>query len=451
MITGTGVFCPNGSDVDEFWSNCLAGCGRVGRIPEHWLDHADLRSTLWAPLPELDLDGLGANRNERSQRDPVSLIGECAARQALAQAGHDLVLRDRRANAFGIPGVEAERAGIFVGTGIGGAHSFLGNFSHHLLGRAKREIEDLAGRLPPTMKEADELRMTGRRLVHPERFNAFAVSMLMPNATAAHLGQKFTFHGANVTTTVACAAGTVAIGQAFRAIQCGELDLALAGGCEYLRDDYGAIFRGFDIARTLVQDCSDPATANRPFDVQRSGFLLAEGGAGILCLEERGMALRRGATILAEVTGFAQTFDAHNMMSIAPDGRQVERMVRAAVADAGITPERVDYLNAHGTGTRINDAIESEVIARVFGPRVKVNSTKALTGHSIGASGALEAVVCAHSLAEQRTHACVNLQEPVADLAFVRSSGALEMDHALSQSFAFGGHNAALVFRRHQA
>lgn len=432
VITGAGAFCANGEDVDAFWQNCLAGKGAVERVPDHWHDYADLRSTLWAPLPELDLDRLGANRNERSQRDPVVLIGEWAARQALERAGHELVMTDRRANAFAVAGIDAERAGVFVGTGIGGAHSFLGNFSHHILHRASRRAGQEA-RFP----------------AHPDRFNPFVVSMMMPNATAAHLGQKFTFHGPNLTASIACAAGTVAIGQAYRSIRGGEVDAALAGGSEYLSDDYGAIFHGFDTARTLVQDCAVPATANRPFDEKRSGFLLAQGGAGFLWLEEREAALGRGATVLAEVVGFAQTFDAHNMMSIAPDGRQVERVLRAALDDAGVSAAAIEYINAHGTGTRVNDAVESEVIARVFGPRVRVNSTKGLTGHSIGASGALEAVVCALSLFHQRTHPCPNLRDPIADLAFVTSSEPLEMTHAISQSFAFGGHNAALVFRRH--
>jgi 3-oxoacyl-[acyl-carrier-protein] synthase II len=205
------------------------------------------------------------------------------------------------------------------------------------------------------------------------------------------------------------------------------------------------------VSGTLVRDYASPDTANRPFDENRSGFLFSQGGAAALILEELEHAQRRGATIMAELIGFAETFDANSMMSLAPGGKQIERMVRAALDDANLSPDDVDYLNAHGTGTKNNDQTEAEVIQRVFGKSIRVNSTKSLLGHTIGASGAFEALVAALTLRDGKTHISRNLENPVLDLNFVHSVEPFEPRVALSQSFAFGGHNAAIVLRKHGA
>ena len=228
----------------------------------------------------------------------------------------------------------------------------------------------------------------------------------------------------------------------------GRIDVAVSGGCEYFADEYGHIFRSFDVSGTLVRDCADPETANCPFDEKRSGFLFSQGGAAVLILEELEHAQRRGATIMAELIGFAETFDAHSMMSLAPGGKQIERMIRAALADADLSPPDVDYINAHGTGTKNNDETEAQVIDRVFGRSVRVNSTKSLLGHTIGASGAFEALVTVLSLRDGTTHICKNLNAPLLGLNFVCSVEQFDPRVGLSQSFAFGGHNAAMVLRR---
>jgi 3-oxoacyl-[acyl-carrier-protein] synthase II len=281
------------------------------------------------------------------------------------------------------------------------------------------------------------------------RYNPFVVSMLMPNAASAVIANKFSIHGPNVTYCVACASGTVSVGHAFRAVRDGQVDLAISGGSEYLNDEHGHIFRGFDIAGTLVRDCAEPQSANRPFDEKRSGFLFSQGGAAALVLEELEHALRRDVPVIAEVAGFAETFDAYSMMSLAPDGAQIERMIRASLADAGLEAGTVDYVNAHGTGTRNNDELESKVIERVFGKSVPVNSTKSLLGHTIGASGAFEALVTALTLRDGKTHVNKNLEEPCSELNYVRTTEVFDPEVGLSQSFAFGGHNAALVLRRY--
>jgi 3-oxoacyl-[acyl-carrier-protein] synthase II len=287
------------------------------------------------------------------------------------------------------------------------------------------------------------------RMKHGIRFNPFEVSMVMPNAPGAAVGIKYTLTGPNETYSVACASGTVAVGNAFRAVRDERVDMAISGGCEYFGDEYGHIFRSFDVSGTLVRDCADPESANRPFDENRSGFLFSQGGAAVLILEELEHAKRRGATIMAELVGFAETFDAHSIMSLAPGGQQIERMIHATLEDANMSPKDVDYVNAHGTGTKNNDQTEAEVINRVFGKSVRVNSTKSLLGHTIGASGAFEALVAALTLRDGRTHISKNLENPVLDLNFVRSVESFEPRVALSQSFAFGGHNAAIILRKY--
>jgi 3-oxoacyl-[acyl-carrier-protein] synthase II len=447
VITGAGVVSSIGIGVDEFWRHCLQARSAVAPIPENWGRYADLHSRIWSPLPDIDPDYLGVARTERLQLDPVSVLALGAAREAFERAGFKLVPDAASSRVFSLAGADASRIGLYLGTGVGGAYSFLHNHTHHLYQRARAALKGYAETRAPA-QDRETLDGVLALMVHGPRYHPFAVSMLMPNASSAALAIKFSITGPNVTYSVACASGTVAVGNAYRAVRDGCVDVAVSGGCEYLSDEHGAIFRGFDIAGTLVRDCADPETANRPFDQKHSGFLFSQGGAAVLVLEDLEHAQRRGATIMAEVTGFAETFDAHSMMSLAPGGEQMERMLRAALADAGVDAHDVDYINAHGTGTKNNDETEAGVIDRVFGKSVRVNSTKSLLGHTIGASGAIEALVTALSLRDQTTHICKNLDTPLRDLNFVRAVGPFDLRVGLSQSFAFGGHNAAVVLRR---
>ncbi len=448
VITGAGVICSLGSSLEEFWRNALAGNTRVEPIPARWRQFADYRSTLWSPLPDLDFTDRGISRVQRMHFDPFSLMAICAAREAIENAQLLLECKDKRAQTFVIRGIDTERAGVFMGTGVGGAYSFLQNHYNSILTRhrgalaALLEDVDLADR----HKQVVESAVQGMYLL--PRVNPFIVSMLMPNAVSAALGLTFSLHGPNTTYCVACASSTVSVGRAYRAIREGEVDLALTGGSEYLDDYYGYIFRGFDVSGTLVQDCQVPESANRPFDKRRSGFLFGQGGAAVLVLEELEAATKRGAAIVAEVVGFAESFDAYSMMAMEPDGVRIERMLQRALADANLSAADVDYVNAHGTGTEANDRIEAGVLARVFGDKVLINSTKSLVGHTFGASGALEAVVTAMGLKHGTTHASRNLDEPIAPLNFARSVENHDLRVGLSESFAFGGHNAAVVMRR---
>ncbi len=447
-ISGIGVICSLGTSTEQFWERCLAGYAPVSPIPEHWHRYAHYKSSIWSPLPEIDYAAYGLTRVERLQHDPVSLLTICAAQEAIKNAGLTTTLSNRRANTFTIQGVDPARIGVFMGTGLGGVHSFSENHAHQVLARSTEGLIKLADAGDLSRRFARVLEGVLAQMVFPRRFNPFVVSMLMPNAVSAILGIKYSITGPNTTYSLACAAGTAAIGHAFRAIRSGTVDIALTGGCEYLDDHYGGAFRGFDAANTLVQDCEERDRANRPFDQKRSGFLFSQGAAALLVLEDWDRAVGRGVSITAEISGYAENFDAHNMMSMAPDGVQIERMVRLALDDAQLEPRDIQYVNAHGTGTQANDITEAQVIERVFGRSVLVNSTKSLVGHTIGASGALEAAVTALSLKHATTHICRNLEDPVADLNFVRACEPHDIAAALSQSFAFGGHNAGLVMRR---
>jgi 3-oxoacyl-[acyl-carrier-protein] synthase II len=431
VVTGIGMISPLGGSAAENWSAMLAGRSAVAPVPASWRRYAETTSTIWAPLPALDWPALGIGRIEQMQLDTSGMLTIAASAEAIQDAAIGTSSVDPKKNTFRLEAQSPERCGVFMGTGVGGITSFVGNLANHVMSPLVSVVPDPAV-LPPM----------------PPRFNPYAVPSMMPNAISALLGIRWSLCGPNLTFSQACAAGTVAVGHAFRAIAAGDVDLALCGGAEYLGDPYGGIFRGFDVARTLAAEGADLTRANRPFDHDRTGFLFAEGGAAVLVCEEAEAARRRGARVYAEIAGYAENFDGYSVMMMDPSAARITAMVEAAVQDAGCTPADLDYVNAHGTGTAVNDEIESSVIDRLFGTKPLVNATKSLTGHCIGASGGIEAAVTALSLFHQATHACHNLEQPIRDLRFVRAAGPCQIDTAITQSFAFGGHNAAVVMKR---
>jgi len=448
VVTGAGVVSSLGIGVNEFWSHCLQGRSVVASIPRSWHNYADLRSRIWSPLPGIDSETLRVARAERLQLDPVTIFALGAAREAIKDACFTITPAGERSRNFVLSNADSAQTGVFFGTGLGGAFTFLQNHTHHLLRNPRAVLSEYVEKKAPA-ESREMLKSVVEQLSHGIRFNPFEVSMVMPNAPAAAVGIKYGLTGPNETFCVACASGTVAVGNAYRAVRDGRVEVAVSGGCEFFGDEHGHIFRSFDVSGTLVRDCDNPETANRPFDEKRSGFLFSQGGAAVLVLEEIEHARRREAAIIAELVGFAESFDAHSMMSLAPGGEQIERMLYAALADAKLKPADVDYVNAHGTGTRNNDETEAQVIDRVFGKSVPVNSTKSLLGHTIGASGAFEAIVTALTLRDGKTHINRNLETPAHDLNFVRRVKDFDPEIGLSQSFAFGGHNAAVVMRRY--
>ncbi len=448
VVTGIGVYTSIGSNVRTFWENCLDGFTYIQKIPQHWRYFAEYKSDIWSPLPDIDVELNALGRVDRLHYDPVTLIAFLAARDALTSAGFSLTEVNKLGRKYEIEGINPVRTGVFIGTGLGGGSSFLSNFSNHVMGRSHKKIIGIS-EIVTEHEAKKELTEIANQMYFPTRFSPFAVSMLMQNAVSAGLGVKFSLKGPNVTYSVACASGTVAIGNAFQAIKNGLVDVAITGGSEYVVDDYGAMFRGYDIAGTLVHDYENPESANRPFDKGHSGFLYSQGGAGVLVLENYDSAIRRGAVILAEIIGFEQSFDARSMMSIEKEGSQIERMILALVKNANLKVNDINYINTHGTGTKNNDQVESDVMQRLFDKHAWVNSTKSLLGHTLGASGSIEAVVTILTLVNQVTHICKNLQDPISDLNFVRNlSQQVDVRFGMSQSFAFGGHNAALLFSR---
>lgn len=449
-VTGLGAVTSLGPDLDHLWHGARAGRTVVAAIPPAWREHSPLRSGLYAPLGDWERATPLLSRIERRQLDPVSRLAVLVAEEGLAGAGLELEPVDAKRNTHRLRGLPAERCGVFLGTGVGGIHTSLASTSFVLLDGAKKRLAGLAARLGGAgeTSAADELEAILATLPSPRAFNPFSVAMTMPNAAASNLSIKLGLNGPSRTFCCACASGTVAVGRATGSIAAGECDLALAGGVEFLTDPYGCTFRGFDAIGALVRGELPPEASSRPFDRQRSGFLFSEGGAGLLVLEALETARQRGAEVLAEVVGYGETSDAHHIMALAPDGRQIRRALELCLDDAGLEPGAIDHINPHGTATPTNDPVEAEVLEALFGHRPAVATTKSLLGHTLGASGAIEAVLSVLTLHHGRSHPCRNLDEPIADLAFVTSDAPLEVEVALSQSFAFGGQNAVIALAR---
>ena len=379
VITGSGVVSAAGIGMPAFWEGLTVTPGPGPHSVEDWDPEP------WIP------------RRENRRLDRFSQFALVATDEAMSMAG-------------GLNHVEANRVTVSVATGIGG-------------------LESLELLIAESSKDAP-------------RASPLWVPMMMCNAAAAAISIKYGFGGAATTPVVACAAGAQAVSDAFRQIQWGYADAAVAGGSE------GAIrpatIEGFTSAKAL----SGSGVA-RPFDVDRDGFVLGE-GAGVLILEERDMALARGANILAEITGAASTADAHHITAPHPEGDGAERAVRLAVQDAGIEFSAVGYVNAHGTGTDLNDRTEGQVVARIWGDRQPaISSIKGTTGHGLGASGAIEAVASVWAVASATLPPNVgfaNLDPDIPLTNVVTERRSWEPGSAISNSFGFGGHNTVLVF-----
>jgi 3-oxoacyl-[acyl-carrier-protein] synthase II len=445
VITGMGTLCPLGLTTADFWASCLAGKQAASYIPEQWLEYADYRSRYWAPLPEIDYSEFGISRIDALRLDPVSKLGLVATGQALENAGVMTRPINQKQTVFELTGINPERTGVFLGTGIGGINTTAVSHTAHLFTRYRKDIEEILDTTELNANVQTDLRCMLKAMDFPLRYNPFAVSMIMNNSISANIGIRYQCKGPNNTISVACASSTAALGQAYAAIRSGDLDFSISGGAEYKYDKTGCIFRAYDIAGTLAHDFPSPLEANRPFDKKRNGFLFSEGAAAILILEEKQHALDRGADIIAEIGAYAETFDAQSIMMPDPDGIQIERMIHSVLSQANVAANELDYINAHGTGTIANDEAECHVIERIFGNQPAVNSTKSLVGHTIGASGALEAQVAALSIRDQITHGNANLDNPISEIRLLKTSENLEISSALTHSFAFGGHNCALM------
>jgi len=329
---------------------------------------------------------------------------------------------------------------VNFGTGWSGGSAILDNSNHQVLNHLPEKLKKLDA-------NDEEIQAILDSLLFPKRYNPFVVPQLICNSVPSNIAMKYSIKGQVRPVVQACSSATTAIGRSTQMIRAGEADLVITGGAELFHDEYGCSMYSFDSAKTLVttsQDC-DTEKLNRPFDRDRAGFLFSEGGSGSLILESEKHLEMRGGTPLAEVIGHSETFDAYSIMAPDPSGEEIERMMRDALSDASLTPDEIDYINAHGTSTQANDQTEADVIHRVFGSNTAINSTKSVLGHMIGASGAIEAIVGILSIRDQELHPSLNLENPIADLDFVTERRKQKVDHVLSHSFAFGGHNSGII------
>lgn len=400
-VTGIGVVTPIGVGTDKFWDNLIAGVSGAGPVTR--FDASEQPVRIAAEASDFDVTDFMSPRDAK-RCDRFTQMALAAATLAHADAGE---------GAFANP----VRVGVVVGTGIGGMETI----------------------------EAEHRSLLANG---PRRVSPFMVPMLMPNAAAGNIAMTYGFTGPNFAVVSACASGAHAIGEACRLIDSGACDVVLAGGSESALTPLA--FAAFTRMGALSARNDDPTTASRPFDADRDGFVFGE-GAGILVLERADLALRRGADVIASITGYGAAADAFHLTQPDPEGAGAQAAMAAALHAAGRLPEEVDYVNAHGTSTPYNDRIETHALKKVLGPdaqRVPVTSTKSQTGHLLGAAGAVEAAVCALAIRDGRIPATRNLQtrDPDCDLDYVADGPRQqEVRVALSNSFGFGGHNACLV------
>ena len=405
VVTGFGALTAVGLDVEESWQSLRSGLSGVGRITQ--FDPTGYPSMIAAEVKGFDppsfLDPKDARRMSRFE-----LFALAATHQALASAG------------LSITEECADDVGVIVGTGIGS------------LTTSEQECR--------TMVQRGGMRM-----------NPFFLPMMLANMATAQVTRHFGIRGYSSTVITACASGGQAIGEAAEVIRRGAAEIMIAGGSEASVCELG--LASFCVMRALSGRNDDPPAASRPFDRDRDGMVPAEGSA-LLVLESLDSALRRGAPLYAEVLGYGVTSDAYHVVAPRPDGTGAAKAMSRALCDAGLAPCDVDYINAHGTGTVLGDAAETRAIKQVFGDhayRIPVSSTKSMIGHSMGAAGAIEALVAVLSIRDRVVHPTINYQtpDPECDLDYVPNRArAAPVDVAMSNSFAFGGHNAVLVFGR---
>ena len=405
VVTGMGAITPLGLTAAAFWDALLAGQSGIG--PMTLCDPTDYPCQIAGQADDFDPEDYIPRRDARRMAR-FSQLAVAAALQAVADAGLDISNED------------PYRVGVLLGNGNGGF---------------------------PTLEENCRILASRGGM----RMSPFFFPMVLPNMAAANVSQFVGAHGYNSTATTACAASNNAIGEALQAIRHGVADVMLAGGAEAGISQLG--LAGFAVMRALSTRNDAPQQASRPFDAHRDGFVPAE-GAGILILESLEHAQARQANILCELAGFGATSDAGHLVQPQETGASAARAMANALADAGVSVAQVDYINAHGTSTPINDAVETTAIKRLFGAaayRIPVSSTKSMIGHSLGASGALEAVAGVSTLQSQQIHPTVNYEtpDPACDLDYVPNQArAAKVDVVLSNAFGFGGQNACLVFTR---
>ena len=409
VITGMGAVTPCGIGVDNFWNALLNGKSGVSLIES--IDTEKHTVKIAGEIKDKDFNPEDYMSSKDANRmDRFTQFAMVAADEAIADSGIDEA------------DIDPYRIGVLVSSAAGGFKTF----------------------------EKNHMAMINKG---PTKGSPFTVPMLIVDMASGRVSMKHGYKGVNKAVVSACATGSHSIGDAFRTIQYGDADVMVAGGCEATITTLG--IGAFTAARTLSKRNDEPTKASRPYDKDRDGFVMGE-GAGVVVLEEYEHAKARGAKIYAEIVGYGQSADAYDMVAPDPDGNGEIKAMELALADAGMKPEDIDYINPHGTSTGLGDVAESQAIAKIFGdkeknPNLLVSSTKSMHGHMLGATGAVEGIVCVKTITDGKVPPTINLDnqdEHVANLDYVPHKAREKKVHAaLSNSFGFGGHNATLVFK----
>ncbi|MBM0066348.1 beta-ketoacyl-ACP synthase II [Alkalicoccobacillus gibsonii] len=407
VITGIGIVSPLGNDIDTFWRNLIEGKSGISSIDT--FDTANHKTKIAGIVRDFDVSTMFA-KNEARRLDRFSQFALAAAEQAWTDSN------------LSTEELDLERLGVYVGSGIGGLETLINN--------------------------VDILRQKGTRRVSPT-----LVPSIMSNAAAAQISIKWNAMGPSLSPVSACAIGNTAIGEAFRLIRSGEADVIFAGGTEAAITDLS--LASFGNATALSTRNHEPNKASRPFDKSRDGFVMSE-GAGILILESHSHALQRKAKIYAEVVGYGASSDAHHIVATHPEGRGAYLAMRAALRSAKLSTEEIDVINAHATSTKVGDISETMAIKKLFNDQayhIPITANKSMLGHMLGAAGGAEAIALALSLKEGIIPPTINLESPdsLCDLDYVpEKARQVDIKNGLSNSFGFGGHNAAIVLKKYE-
>ena len=406
VVTGIGALTPLGHSAEETWTNMINGVS--GAAPITQFDAEKFKTRFACEVKDYKATDY-FDRKEARKLDPCSQFGLIAAQKAVEDSEIDLEK------------VDLERIGVIWGSGIGGLKTFLDEISAFATGNGT------------------------------PRFNPFFIPKMIADITAGHISIKYGFMGPNFTTVSACASSANALSDAFNYIRLGKADMFVTGGSEASINEAG--IGGFNSMHAISTRNDDPQTASRPFDVNRDGFVLGEGGVSLI-FEEYDHAIARGAKIYAEVVGAGLSGDAHHMTAPHPDGLGARNCMREAIKDAGLEPKDIDHINTHGTSTPVGDVSEPKAIVSLFGgdSQVLVNSTKSMTGHLLGAAGAIEAFACIMAVKNGIIPPTINHfdDDPnIPKLNFVFNKAVKkDIKYALSNTFGFGGHNASIIFKK---
>jgi len=410
VITGLGITSPVGTGIEKFWDGIVNGRSGIDRV-RNVEDIDQYPVTIGGEVRDLDVERF-IDRKEARKMDPFARHGVCASAMAVDDAG----LKEGD--------YDPERVGVIVSSGIGGMQIM--------------------------QEQCFKAYKSGPKRVSPQ-----LIPQMITNILSGYVAIRYGFKGPNFCVTSACASGTHSIGEAMRIVQYGDADIMLAGGAEASVAMLG--IAGFAALRAISRRNDDPQGASRPFDKDRDGFVMSE-GAGIVVLEEKEHALRRGAEIYCSLSGYGRTCDAYHITAPSPEAVEAGRGMSLAIKDAGLVPDDVDYINAHGTSTYFNDKGETLAVKRALGEKkayeTAISSTKSMTGHMLGAAGGVEAIVCALAIRDGIAPPTINYQtpDPDCDLDYVPNEARkMDIRVALSNSLGFGGHNGTLCFVRHDA